>query len=241
MTQPLIGLTMYGRNPAGRHELPAEYSESVLRAGGLPVLLPPVDGDALAEAWLDRLDAVILTGGGDLDPALYGGRTHPTVYNLDPARDTSELAVTRAVLKRSMPVLAICRGLQVLNVALGGTLHEHLPDVIGEQVKHRMPPREPVPHTVTIESDTRLHAILGVNEATGVSWHHQGIRSLGRGLEPSAHAPDGLIEAAELRDHPWCVAVQWHPEMSAAEDPVQQRLFDALVRVAGETTRTEPA
>ncbi len=232
MQAPLIGLTTYGRNEAGRHELPAEYSESVLRAGATPVLLPPVDGAPLAEAWLDRLDGVILTGGGDLDPALYDGGTHPSVYNLDPKRDTSEMAVARAALKRTLPVLAICRGLQVLNVVLGGTLHVHLPDVVGEQVTHRLPPRNPTRHPVRVEPDSRLRRILGVSEADGVSWHHQGIRELGRGLVPTAYAEDGLVEAAELPDHPWCVAVQWHPEMSAAEDPIQQRLFDALAEHA---------
>jgi len=232
MHTPLIGLTTYGRNEAGRHELPAEYSESVYRADAVPVLLPPVDGDKLAEAWLDRLDGVILTGGGDLDPALYEGEAHPTVYNLDPARDASELAVARAALKRTLPVLAICRGLQVLNILLGGTLHEHLPDAIGEDVTHRVPPRNPTRHKVRVQPGTRLREILGVSEADGVSWHHQGVRTLGKGLKPTAYAADGLIEAAELPEHPWCVAVQWHPEMSAAEDPVQQRLFDALARAA---------
>lgn len=232
MRAPLIGLTTYGRNEAGRHELPAEYSESLYRAHAIPVLLPPVNGDALAEAWLDRLDAVVLTGGGDLDPALYGGESHPTVYNLDAARDASELAVARAALKRTLPVLAICRGLQVLNVLLGGSLYEHLPDAVGEQVEHRVPPRDPTRHSVRVEPGTRLAEILGAGEVEGVSWHHQGIRSLGKGLKPTAYAPDGLIEAAELPEHPWCVAVQWHPEMSAAEDPVQQRLFDAVAQAA---------
>lgn len=232
MYTPLIGLTTYGRNEAGRHELPAEYSESVFRAGAVPVLLPPVNGDALATAWLERLDAVVLTGGGDLDPALYGGNSHPTVYNLDPARDASELAVTRAALKATVPVLAICRGLQVLNVVLGGTLYEHLPDIVGEQVVHRVPPRNPTRHSIRVEAGTRLAEILGVSEAEGVSWHHQGVRSLGEGLKPTAYASDGVIEAAELPDHPWFIAVQWHPEMSASEDPVQQRLFDALTEAA---------
>ncbi len=232
MTQSLIGLTTYGRNQGGRHELPAEYSEAVVRAGAIPVLLPPVGGDALAAAWLQRLDAVILTGGGDLDPASYGGARHPTIYNLDAARDSAELAVARAAVAGTKPVLAICRGLQVLNVVLGGTLYEHLPDVVGEQVPHRLPPRETTRHPVEITAGTRLARILGVSHAETVSWHHQGIRSLGRGLIATAFAPDGVIEAVELPEHPWCVAVQWHPELSAATDPLQQRLFDALAHAA---------
>lgn len=232
MTQPLIGLTTYGRNQAGRHELPAEYSEAVFRAGAIPVMLPPIDGDALAAAWLDRLDGVILTGGGDLDPSLYDGTPHHTIYNLDPARDASEAAVTRAALRRTVPLLAICRGLQVLNVVLGGTLYEHLPDAVGEQVAHRLPPRETALHRVQVDAGTRLAEILGVAQTEVVSWHHQGIRMLGSGLKPTAYAPDGVIEAVELPEHPWCIAVQWHPELSAAEDPVQQRLFDALAQAA---------
>ena len=232
MTQPLIGLTTYGRNQGGRHELPADYSEAVVRAGGIPVLLPPVGGDALAGAWLDRLDAVILTGGGDLDPATYDGTPHPTIYNLDAARDRAELAVARAAVAGTKPVLAICRGLQVLNVVLGGTLYEHLPDVVGEQVAHRLPPRETTTHPVNITADTHLARIMGVTRAETVSWHHQGIRSLGRGLVATAFAPDGVIEAVELPAHPWCIAVQWHPELSAASDPLQQRLFDAVASAA---------
>ncbi|MGB7755054.1 MAG: gamma-glutamyl-gamma-aminobutyrate hydrolase family protein [Salinisphaera sp.] len=232
MRQPLIGLTTYGCNDRGRHELPAEYSESVVRAGAVPVLLPPVGGRELAESWLERLDGVILTGGGDLDPALYGGHEHPTVYNLDPARDTAEMAVARAALERSLPILAICRGLQVVNTVLGGTLYEDLPAEFESAVAHRVIPHTPTRHGVRVEPGTRLASILGASETESVSWHHQGIRSLGEGLKPIAHADDGLIEAAELPAHPWCIGVQWHPELSAAEDRAQQRLFDAFVEQA---------
>lgn len=232
MIRPLIGLSTYGRNAHGRHELPADYTWSVYRAGGVPVLLPPVGDGELSGAWLDRLDALILTGGGDLDPALYDGGTHPTVYNLDPERDRSEIGLARKALDGDKPVLAICRGLQVLNVAMGGSLYVHLPDVVGEEVRHRLPPREPTLHRVTLEPDSHLARLLGVSEVEGVSWHHQGIRDLAPGLVATAHAPDGVIEAAEVPDHAWLIGVQWHPEMSAARDPLQQRLFDALVEAA---------
>lgn len=232
MSGVLIGLTTYGRNEAGRHELPAEYSDSVVRAGGLPVLLPPVADDALAAGWLDRLDGVILTGGGDIDPSRYGGEAHPTVYNLDPARDRSEMAVARAALDRDLPILAICRGLQILNTVLGGTLYEDVPDAIGEQVTHRAVPHSPVRHDVRIEAGSCLAGILGQTTTESVSWHHQAIRELGTGLTPAAYAEDGLIEAAELSGHAWCIGVQWHPELAAADNPVQQKLFDALVNRA---------
>lgn len=232
MSAPLIGLTTYGRNDGGRYELPAEYSQSIVRAGAIPVLLPPVGGGKLAEAWLDRLDGVILTGGGDLDPALYGGRTHPTVYNLDPERDSAEMGLARAALERTTPILAICRGLQVLNTVLGGSLCEHVPDVFGDSVMHRAVPHSPIPHGIRIEAGSRLASIVGVSETQSMSWHHQAIRTLGKGLTPAAYADDGLIEAAELPDHPWCIGVQWHPELSAANDAIQQKLFDALTRQA---------
>ena len=232
MTAALIGLTTYGLNDEGRHELPAEYSQSVVRSGAVPVLLPPVGGRELAEAWLDHVDGVILTGGGDLDPALYGGQRHPSIYNLDPARDTAEMAVARAALERSLPILAICRGLQVVNTVLGGTLYEDLADALGSTVTHRVIPHAPTRHSVRIEPGTCLASILGTRRADSMSWHHQGIRSLGDGLRPTAYAEDGLIEAAELSTHPWCVGVQWHPELSAAEDPVQQNLFNALAKQA---------
>ncbi len=234
MARPLIGITTYGRNDGGRHELPADYAWTVYRAGGAPVLLPPVaDGD-LASAWLDRIDALILTGGGDVDPALYGGNMHPTIYNLDAERDRSETALAREALTREKPILAICRGLQVFNVVMGGTVYQHLPDVVGDEVAHRLPPREPTLHRVRLTPGSRLAQLLGVTEVEGVSWHHQAIRDLAPGMVATAHAPDGVIEAAEVAEHPWFVGVQWHPEMSAESDPLQQRLFDKFVEAARE-------
>jgi putative glutamine amidotransferase len=182
------------------------------------------------------LDGVVLTGGGDLDPQLYGGASHPTIYNVDAERDRQELALARAILDEGLPTLGICRGMQVLNVALGGTLIEHLPAEVGETVLHRAPPREPVPHTVAVEPRTRLAAALGLEgghpELPIVSWHHQAVRAAGAGARIGARASDGVIEAFELPEHPWLLAVQWHPELSAESDPRQQRLFDELLAAA---------
>lgn len=232
MKRPLIGLTTYGRNEKNQYQLLADYSWSIFRAGGAPVLLPPVGGGSLAEIWLNRIDALILTGGGDMDPSLYGAERHPTMYTLDEERDTSEIVLAREALKSSLPILAICRGLQVVNVALGGTLHPHLPDVFGEQVAHRLPPREPTYHEVVLTPESRLAALLGTNEINGVSWHHQAIHQLGTGMVATGHAPDGVIEAAEIPSHPWFIGVQWHPEMSSEHDPVQQHIFEAVVAAA---------
>jgi len=231
---PVIGITTYGRGGDGRLEgrfhLPAPYVDAVRRAGGVPVLLPP--GEARAAELFQLLDAVVLTGGPDVDPALYGGSPHPQVYGLDAERDASELELVRAVVRAGLPTLGVCRGCQVLNVALGGTLIEHLPDVVGESVLHRGPERAYVPHPVYLDGASRLAQVLGTSSCSPASSHHQAIRRPAAGLSIAARAPDGTIEAVELRTHPWLYAVQWHPEHTAAHDPVQQRLFDELVRAA---------
>jgi putative glutamine amidotransferase len=224
---PVIGITTYGRDEKGRYTLPAEYVSAVERAGGVPVLIPPLPGHA--RRYLALVDGLVLAGGGDLDPAHYGGAAHDTLYGVDAQRDALELELARRIVERRQPTLAICRGMQVLNVALGGTLIEHLPAVVGETVLHRKPPREPTPHGIRIKPGSRLAAVTGATELAPLSWHHQAVRTAAPGLEVVATAPDGTIEAVELPAHPWLLAVQWHPELTAEKDPAQQRLFDALV------------
>ena len=233
---PLIGLSTYGCDDSGRYSLPAEYVSAVRRAGGMPVLIPP--GENHVAELIGRMDAVILAGGGDIDPYAYGGQPHETVYNVDPARDQLEIDLARRLVQQDKPTLAICRGAQILNVALGGTLHTHLPDVFGEQVMHRLPPRIPTPHDVEVEPDSRLAAILGQTSLAPMSWHHQGICQLACGLRVVSRAPDGVVEAVEMPEHRWLVAVQWHPEMTAVTDPVQQQLFNALVAAAMNPARS---
>ncbi len=224
---PLIGITTYGRNEEDNFSLPTNYVASVRRAGGVPVLLPP--GETAVEELFARLDGIVLAGGGDIDPELYGGRMHPEVYMVDPDRDLLELSLTRRILSERLPTLAICRGAQMINVALGGSLHEHLPDVVGEEIQHRLPPREPTPHGVTLVEGTALAELMVQTTFDAASWHHQAIDRVGRGLVVAAHAPDGTIEAVELPGHRWLYAVQWHPELTAEADPLQQALFDELV------------
>jgi putative glutamine amidotransferase len=226
--RPLIGLTTHAPDEQGHYHLAALYVEAVRRANGIPVLIPP--GDARPDEILPRLDGMIFTGGGDIHPGCYGGPEHETHYMMNPERDRSESELIQAVLDSSMPSLCVCRGLQILNIALGGTLHAHLPDVVGETVLHRLPPRVPTPHPVSIEPGTLLARLLGATTCAPVSWHHQAVDKLGRGLSAIAHSPDGVIEAVAHTSHPWLVAVQWHPELTAAEDPAQQALFDGLVR-----------
>ena len=229
--RPIIGLSTYGIAHADGFNIPAEYVQAVLRAGGLPLLLPPASFDAI-ERWLEKIQGLVLIGGGDIDPARYGAASHDTVYNLDADRDRCEFALARAALKNRMPLLAICRGMQVVNVVRGGTLHRHLPEVFGESVAHRRPPRETTRHPVQVEADAHIVQAMGASQVTIVSWHHQAVGRLGKGLRPVAWAEDGVIEAMELDGNPNLLAVQWHPELSAAEDPTQQGLFDRLVVLA---------
>lgn len=227
---PVIGLTTYGKNAENRYHLPVEYVASVRRAGGLPWLIAP--GEPRPDEILAHLDAIIFTGGGDIDPQRYNGRMHPLIDRIDTERDETELLLIDKVFQINLPTLCICRGLQLLNVALGGSLIEHLPDVTPGTVPHRKPPRPGSTHLVTIDRDSQLAKITGDQKTEGVSWHHQAIRKMADGLKTVAFACDGVIEAVEMPGRPNLLAVQWHPEMSSATDPQQQRLFDWLVEKA---------
>jgi putative glutamine amidotransferase len=239
--RPIIGITTYGPTAPSEGELPAfslpsRYVDAVVAAGGAPVLL---GASALpTEDALEMLDALIVAGGGDISPDVYGGRAHETIYSVNPARDSFELRLTRAALeRRDLPTLGICRGMQIMNIALGGDLTPHLPDVYGEAVPHRLPPRVPTTHSVRIERAGVFAEIFPDAELPVCSWHHQAVRALGRGLRATAHASDGVIEAVVVDDHPFALGVQWHPEMQAAEDPRQLRVFEALVERARDRRR----
>jgi putative glutamine amidotransferase len=207
---------------------PRGYVESVERAGGRPALIDPV-GDP--EGLLDHFDALVLSGGADLDPVAYGQPRHAKTYGVNSAVDEFELALTRDAIAREMPVLAICRGLQVLNVALAGTLHQHILERPGVPAHGR--PGEPNGgrvQEVAVEAGTLLAKVMGSPRVTASCHHHQAVDRVGTGLRIVARADDGIIEALEL-DHNggWLLAVQWHPEDTSENDPAQQRLFDALV------------
>jgi putative glutamine amidotransferase len=192
------------------------YLDAVRRAGGEPAIVAPTaDADRLA-ATLARFDGLLMLGGGDIDPHRYGAaQVREEVRAVDPRQDAFEEGALRAALALDLPVLAICRGMQLLNVAFGGSLHQHIED-------HRF-----VHHEVTIDPGSRLAAIGGRRQI-GHSVHHQSIDRLGDGLVVTAHADDGTVEGIELPDR-WVVGVQWHPEDTAAADLAQQRLFDAFV------------
>lgn len=227
---PIVAVSAYHvdrvRNwPRGAHALPADYARAVLRAGATPLLVPP--GVTEAAAVLARVDGLILTGGGDIAPERYGAEPAPEVEYVDSDRDDTELALIAAAWEHRTPTLAICRGIQVANVALGGTILQHLP---GDT--HRDGPADaPTQHPVSVAEGSRLASIVGTELEAIASLHHQAIDRAAEPLTPVAWAPDGLIEGLEAPDR-WFVAVQWHPELTAAQDPVQQRLFGALVAEA---------
>lgn len=232
--KPRIGLTAYPFGETHGYHTPREYVDAVVRAGGVPMMMPPVGAD-MVDTWLDNIDGLVLIGGGDIDPELHGNSMHETIYSLNPIRDETELSLTRAALEKGVPTLAICRGLQLVNVACGGSLHVHLPEVVGEDVAHRSPTRTPVPHDVRISPDSILSQTMGATEVNTSSWHHQAVDELGQGLRAVGWAEDGTVEAVEWSDvssKGYLQAVQWHPELTASQDSTQQRLFDDLVRAA---------
>jgi len=235
LRRPLIGVTTYHRERSGRErfQLPASYVDAVRQAGGLPVLLPP--GDERPDEILDSLDGLVLCGGGDIDPGLFGGPSgHAAQYATCAERDGFELALVRDALRRRTPLLAICRGIQVLNVSLGGDLHVHLPDVVGDAVAHRLSQDRHTRHPVRVEAGSQLADVLGCGALEVASWHHQAIARLGAGLRTVAWAEDGTVEAVELPGRPELLAVQWHPELQVSEPgSPHRRLFEAVVAEAG--------
>jgi putative glutamine amidotransferase len=234
VTAPLVAIPTYHLGPGkvgnweGAYALPEPYVAALVAAGARVALLPPSQAGAAGEL-LARVDGLLLAGGGDIEPARYGAGDHPAQYGMDPARDELELELATTAVSMGVPVLAICRGVQLLNVAFGGTLVQHLPDGDGHLV-HRDEARQAM-HDVEVERESRLGGALGQTRATCRSHHHQGLERIGDGFRPVAWAPDGLVEGIE-RDQGWTVGVLWHPESTAATDPVQHRLLRSFVEVA---------
>jgi putative glutamine amidotransferase len=231
--RPLIGVTTYGPELASgdilsRFSLPTAYVDAVRRAGGIPVLLPAGEPDV--DSLLERLDGLVFSGGGDIDPAFHAGGSHRDVYGVVPGRDRFEIEMARRAFARpDLPLLGICRGMQVMNVALGGDLELHLPDRRGDRVLHRSAALEPTFHSVRVEAGSALDAIYATPDFPVCSWHHQELRVLGSGLLPIAWSEDGVIEGVVHDAHPFAIGVQWHPEMQLDEHPLHLRVFEELV------------
>jgi putative glutamine amidotransferase len=239
MPAPLIGLTTRNTDdPNYKFPLissPKSYTQALIRAGALPVLVPLNLHADQYPAILERLDGMIFTGGGDLHPERYGGQPHPKVGNVDQERDQAELGLFAAVRQAGLPFLGICRGLQVINVALGGTLYEHISDQHPGALEHDCYPAHPtdhLAHPVKIEADSQLAAIVGGTQLQVNSLHHQGMKDLAPGLAPLAWAPDGLLEAYHLPEHPqFGLAIQWHPEW-LPEQPQHRAIFSSFIQAA---------
>ena len=232
MGTPVIGITVDSEPPGGYSGLPwyalrENYAEAVGRAGGLPVMLPHMTD--LTEPYLDTISGLVIAGGDfDVDPALFGAaKRHASVRTKD-ARTAFELAIARAALARDMPILGICGGQQLLHVALGGTLIQHIPDAVEGALEHEQPnPRTEAGHEVRVEEGTLLHRIVGVDSLAVNSAHHQAVADAPAGVVINARAPDGVIEGIEAPSRRFCLGVQWHPEYAISEG--DGRIFAAFV------------
>lgn len=232
MTQPLIGLTLDSEDPGGYSKFPwyairQNYCAAVARAGGLPIALP--HEVAQVPQYLDLIDGLVVTGGAfDVDPALFGATSrHDSVTTKD-RRTAFELGMVKGALERDMPILGICGGQQLLAVALGGTLIQHIPDEIEGALAHEQPnPRNEPGHHVTVREGTILHGICGATMLNVNSAHHQAVASVPENIVVNAMAPDGVIEGIEDPARRFCIGVQWHPEFSISVG--DDRIFDALI------------
>jgi putative glutamine amidotransferase len=237
MTSPLIGITTTHitlHSPLPSAGISEAYIRAVRRAGGTPVLIPPGLKGLELETLRSRLDGILLTGGADINPALFNGKPHPRVYEVDSERDEVEIALVHLAAKTNWPFMGICRGIQVINVALGGSLYTDIADQRPGALRHDFFPKFPrnkLAHEVKVESESRLAKILGTAAIQTNSLHHQAIEQLALSLLPVAYAPDGLVEAVELPGHIFGLAVQWHPEW-LQEDQAMRNLFTALVDAA---------
>jgi putative glutamine amidotransferase len=215
------------------------YYSAVASAGGAPVLIPLLDKDLQAlRAVYDVLDGVLIPGGVDMDPTHFGEEPHPKLGRVDEARDFVEMQLTRWAIADRKPLLGLCRGLQVINVTLGGSLYQDLEEQLPESIKHDYFPtygftRDHLAHEVQVAAGSRLRDVLDRDSITVNSMHHQGIKQLAPSLVASAVAPDGLVEAVELPDSPFCVGVQWHPEVFEMANPDTRRVFEEFIAAAG--------
>jgi gamma-glutamyl-gamma-aminobutyrate hydrolase PuuD len=236
----LIGITSWKSDSFGplaryTYNLGENYIRAVQAAGGLPTAIAPLLTEQELRAMYERLDGLLLAGGGDMDPALFGEPRHRATHGVSEERDRAELALVRWALAEGKPMLAICRGIQVMNVAAGGTLVQDIPTQISEEVVHRYSddtPRDFVAHTVRVDAGTRLASILGATEVETNSWHHQSCKAPGQGIVYTAWARDGVVEGLEVPGHRFAVAVQWHPEEMFHNRADMLALFRALVKAA---------
>jgi putative glutamine amidotransferase len=232
MIKPIIGIgsdVLLTKGERDRAFAYTTYVDSLRRAGAVPVVIPPQPENA--EAIVGGLDGILLAGGDDCDPSVYGEQRHPSVEPMDPRRQSNDLTLARVARERGIPTLGICLGVQMMNVAAGGTLIQDIDSELRTDIEHASPASDRIEHDVLIEEGTRLAEIFGDQELKVNSSHHQAIRRVGDGLRVTAEAPDGIIEGLEDPSHPFYVGVQWHPE-DMAEDRSASSLFGAFVEAA---------
>lgn len=234
---PLIGIPCF-KSEEGRGVFlgqNASYVEAIGAAGGAPILIPLISDEEKLRAIYVKLDGLLLAGGGDVDPSYYGEERHPACSKVDPLRDWVELTLARWALAEGLPILAICRGIQVLNVAAGGTLYQDLPSQRPSEIDHTYHPERPLTelvHSVEVEPGSRLAGIVGEGCLAVNSGHHQAVKDVAPGFKVAARAPDGVVEAIESEAHPFALGVQWHPEELVKDASHMQRMFEDFVSAA---------
>jgi putative glutamine amidotransferase len=239
MNLPIIGISGSAAYSAPSNaplfSTPQTYVRAVAWGGGAPLVIPPHLETAPLRVIFERLEGLILSGGGDVQPALFGEEDSGLLQSVDEQRDRMELALAQWALAEELPLLAICRGIQVLNVATGGTLVQDIPSQVPHALSHSSPtgrPMDVVDHTVEVAAGNRLAALVGAGKLGVNTAHHQAVKAVGAGLTITARAPDGVVEALENPDHPFCVGVQWHPEAMVESHSVMRYLFEGLVKAA---------
>jgi len=238
--KPLIGIT--GRKDTSArlhnsslHAVGETYVRAIQKAGATPIILPPVMTVEDCKVILERVDGLLFSGGEDISPNYYRQEPKSWIGGIDKERDESELALAKLALERQIPILGICRGHQILNIAVGGTLYQDLAAEVSGALDHAYAPARPMEqlvHAITISSGSKLAKILGNTDFMVNSVHHQAVRTIGSGMRIVAHAPDGIVEATELQDHPFCISVQWHPESLLKNDTTMLPLFKAFIASA---------
>jgi putative glutamine amidotransferase len=237
MSKPLIGITTRNGKDADGHPLTAlqhSYINAIVQAGGMPILIPSMLPEEDFTGLYSLLAGILFTGGGDVSLEYFNGSSHPRIGEVDKMRDTTEITLMRAAVNDGKPLLGICRGAQVMNVALGGTLYTHIHDQVKGALDHDYPGdlRRILVHSVNVDETTHSAEIFGETLLNVNSLHHQGLKDIAPNLRVAGHAPDGLVEVVEIPDHPYAVAVQWHPEW-LTDQPAMQRLFRSFVDASG--------
>jgi len=231
VTKPLIGTTTYNnKNASGRPIAAVQhtYIRAITLGGGIPVLIPAILPEEDLNELYSRVQGVLFSGGGDISLKYFNGEDHPKISGVDEFRDVTEISLLRRSVDEGKPFLAICRGVQVMNVALGGTLYTHIPDQVANSLQHDNDEFATIIHPVNVDETSRAAEIFGETLLHVNSLHHQGLKDIASGLRVVGHAPDGVIEAVELPDHPYALGVQWHPEW-LTDQPAMQRLFKSFV------------